>query len=145
MLDVEAEFIRSIRLEIRVEGFARSGGHAVDTGIPRLREVLSRRRQRRDAAPGGTVHADSEDVGRGGATAGGVVPNDGGRPRTAARVWLQQTGREERNQKGIDAVDAAIDARVATAENGIGKEVPGGADARADSAVERVIGILRVS
>src|SRR5256885_9453061 len=55
---------------------------------------------------------------RSGTTARRVVPNDGRRPRTSARVRLQQSGREERNQEGVDTVDPAEDARVTTANNG---------------------------
>ena len=69
----------------------------------------------------------------------------GRRPRTSARVRLQQSGREERNQEGVDTVDPAEDARVTTANNGIGEEVPGNSDARTDSSVERVIGVFGVA
>src|SRR5947207_8351499 len=142
VLDGDAELIRLVRFEIRIEGFARARGDVINARIPRLREVLTRRRQRRGTGPGRTIHADSEDVGGSGAATGGVVPNDGGRPRTTARGRLQQSGREQRNQEGIDSVDPAKDARIASAQNSISAEVPGGSDARADSTIERVIGIL---
>src|ERR1700732_2866621 len=100
VLDGYGEFIRLVRFEIRVEGFARPGGHAVQARKPRLREVLNRRRERRDTASRRARHPDSEDIGGSGAATGCVVPNDGGRPRTTARSRLQQSGREERNQEG---------------------------------------------
>ena len=57
---------------------------------------------------------------------------------------MQQTRSEQRNQEGVDPVDPAKDASVAAANHGILREVPGDSDAGADSAVERVIGILGV-
>lgn len=44
VLDIESEFVRAVGLEIRVEGFARSGRDPVDAGIPRLWQVLNRQR-----------------------------------------------------------------------------------------------------
>src|SRR5215472_14359868 len=60
VLDVHGEFIRLVRLEIPVKGFAGAGRNAVDPRIPRLRQILNRRGERRI----GSIHADSENSGR---------------------------------------------------------------------------------
>ncbi len=65
VLDGNREFIRLVRLEIGVEGFAGTGGDVVEARIPWLRQVLRRRgKWRYTRASSGAVDADSESSDR---------------------------------------------------------------------------------
>src|SRR5437879_12809124 len=62
----------------------------------------------------------------------------------AACIRLGQSGLEHRDEKRVDPVDAAENARIPATEDCIRQEIPCRADSRADFAVVRVIRVFGV-
>src|SRR5215469_14811078 len=146
-LDCQVPGVHSVGPEMRIERLPRSRCRSIDAGKIRLRKS----RSRCSDWGGGAIDPDAEGIsgGRVRRTASAVSED------LSALYGLNKPGAQQGNENQVHAVQTAIDAAIAGANDGtilakdaaheaagVEVRIPSQSDSRAERAVKRIVGIL---